>query len=146
MLFSRPKYRCLYGPLVQQEVCNTCVGQWVKGHPWQLRLKTVGEHLSDKKHFVVVALRPRPPFTGVPKGPGRKVARGVRFECSWAPGSKCPKECFLTDFWHSWGCTQKSLSGALRARCPKALKKHSAGHFPARPPGHSCKWRPGSQL
>ena len=27
----------------------------------------------------------------------------------------------------------------------KALKKHSVGHFPGRAPGHSCKWRPGSQ-
>ena len=33
----------------------------------------------------------------------------------------------------------------LRARCPKALKKHSVGHFPARAPGHSCKWQPGSR-
>ena len=40
----------------------------------------------------------------------------------------------------------KTLFGALQVRGPKALKKHSAGHSPARAPGHSCKWWPGSQL
>ena len=35
--------------------------------------------------------------------------------------------------------------GALGARCPKTLKKHSGGHFPARAPEHSCKWRLGLQ-
>ena len=39
----------------------------------------------------------------------------------------------------------KSSLGALRGKCPKALEKHSVGHFPARAPQHSCKWRPGSQ-
>ena len=41
--------------------------------------------------------------------------------------------------------TQKALFGALRGRRPKLLKKHSVGHFQARAPEHSCKWRPGSQ-
>ena len=41
--------------------------------------------------------------------------------------------------------TQKALFGALRGRCPKLLKKHSVGHFQARAPEQSCKWRPGSQ-
>ena len=48
-----------------------------------------------------------------------------------------PKECFLSAFWR--------LFWALRASCQKALKKPSVGHFRARAPGHSCKWRPGSQ-
>ena len=39
----------------------------------------------------------------------------------------------------------KKHSLGLRARCPKAFKKHSEGHFPTQSPGHSCKWRPGSQ-
>ena len=41
--------------------------------------------------------------------------------------------------------TRKALFRALRGRCPKLLKKHSVGHFQARAPEHSCKWRPGSQ-
>ena len=46
-----------------------------------------------------------------------------------APGPrarKCLPECFL------------------RARCPKALKKHSGRHFRAQGLEHSCKWRLGS--
>ena len=39
----------------------------------------------------------------------------------------------------------KALFGALRGKCPKSLEKHSVGHFQARAPEHSCKWRPGSQ-
>ena len=31
-------------------------------------------------------------------GPGRKVPRGVLFECFGAPGSECPKERFLSAF------------------------------------------------
>ena len=42
--------------------------------------------------------------------------------------------------------TQKAVFGALGARYPKVLKKHSGKHFPARAPEHSCKWRLGSQL
>ena len=57
------------------------------------------------------------PFTGVPRGPRRKVTHGELLECFWAPGSECPK----------------------------ALNKHSVGHFPAQAHGHSCKWRLGSQ-
>ena len=56
-------------------------------------------------------LRSRPPFTGVPRRPGRKVPHGVLFECFWAPGSECPKKCFLSVFGH--------LSGL------KSFKKHS---------------------
>ena len=92
------------------------------------------------------ALRSRPPFTGVPRGPRRKLPHRVLFDCFCAPGSECPTECFLIVFWRFWAQkapknTQKALFGALRARCSKALKKQ----FPARAPGHSCKWRPGSQ-
>ena len=96
-------------------------------------------------------LRSRPPFTGVLRGPGLKVPHGVLFEQFWAPASECPKECFLSAFWPVfWALkvpksTQKALFGALRGRCPKLLKKHSVGHFQARAPEHSCKWRPGSQ-
>ena len=59
--------------------------------------------------FAKIGLRSQPQFTGVLRGPGRKVLRGVLFGCFWAPGSECPK----------------------------TLKKHSAGHFPARAPRHS---------
>ena len=38
--------------------------------------------------------RSRPPFTSLPKGPGRKVPHGVLFECIWAPDSECPKSAF----------------------------------------------------
>ena len=99
----------------------------------------------------------------------------VRFEIPAAiyrsaqgPGDqagKCPTECLLSAFAKlgTWvgvpqgvlfgtlgaqkapKSTQKTLFGALRARCPKALKKHSVGHFPAWSPGHSCKWRLGSK-
>ena len=62
------------------------------------------------------------------------VPQRVLFECFLALlGLKTPEN------------TQKTLFGALRARLPKALGKHSLGHFPARAPEHSCKWRPGSQ-
>ena len=43
-------------------------------------------------------LRSQPPFTGVLRGPGRKVPPGVLFECFWAPGSECPRERFLSAF------------------------------------------------
>ena len=61
-----------------------------------------------------------------------------------ARAGKCPTDCFLSApksffecFWDSFGAkktpksTQKALFGALRARCPKTLKKQSVGHFPA---------------
>ena len=95
-------------------------------------------------------LRSRPLFRGVLRGPGRKVLPEVLFERFWAPGSECPKECFLSAFCHFWGSTrarstQKTLFGALGAKCPKELKKHCGEHFPARTPEHSRKWWPGSQ-
>ena len=83
----------------------------------------------------------------------------------WAPG-KCPPECllsvfghlapsapksvFLSVFWRFWGLNNaikhsKAIFGVFGARCPKTLGKHSGGHFPARAPEHSCKWRLGSQ-
>ena len=83
-------------------------------------------------------------YRNVP-GPGLKVPHGVLFEQFWAPASECPKECSCA-FWGFWGpkSTRKALFGALRGRCPKLLKRHSMGHFQARAPQHSCKWRPGS--
>ena len=76
-----------------------------------------------------------------------KVPPGVLFQCFWAPGSECPKECFGVLFGvfgakKTSKSTQKALFGALGARCPKTAKKHSGGHFPVRAPEHSCKWRP----
>ena len=112
------------------------------------RSPTIPEHMT-KLQPCGFDLRSLPPFTGVPRGPGLKVPHGVLFGQFWAPASKCPKECFLSGFWHFWAqetpkSTQKALFGALRGRCPKSLKKHSVGHFQAR--GHSCKWRQGSQV
>ena len=82
-----------------------------------------------------------------------RSAQGSRpeIECFWAPGLECPKECLLSAFWRFFSpksakSTQKAHFGALRARCPKALEKRSVGHFPARGPGHSCKWRPREEL
>ena len=88
----------------------------------------------------------RPPFTGVLRGPGLKVPHGVLFERFWSPASECPKECFLSAFWHFLAPktaknTRKALFGALRGRWPKLLKKHSMGHFQARAPEHSCRDR-----
>ena len=71
---------------------------------------------------------------------------------AWA--GKCSPECFLSAFghlarvpqrvlfeclWCFWApkvpkSNQKALFGALGARCPKSLKKHSGEHFPARAP------------
>ena len=61
--------------------------------------------------FHTFGLPSRPPLAGVPRGPGRKVPHGVHFECFWAPGSGCPKECFLSAVW--------------RFLIPKSAKKHS---------------------
>ena len=62
------------------------------------------------------------------------VPQRVLFECFLALlGPKTPKN------------TRQALFGALRGKCPKALEKHSVGHFPAWAPEHSCKRRPGSQ-
>ena len=81
-----------------------------------------------------LVLRSRPPFTAVLRGPGLKVPPGVLFGCFWAPGSECPKECFLALFSpKNAESTQKALFGALGATCPKTLKNHSGGRFPARP-------------
>ena len=91
--------------------------------------------------------RSRPPFTGVPRTPGLKVPNGVFFEWFWAIASECPKKCFLSVFWPFWAlkALKKTLLGALRGNRAKSLKKHSVGHFQARGPRHSCKWRLGSQ-
>ena len=67
--------------------------------------------LKDRHVFYLQVLASRPPITGVLRGPGRKVPHGVLFECSWAPGSECPTECFLSAFW--------------RFLSPKSAKKHS---------------------
>ena len=50
--------------------------------------------LSIFDAFLPPTLRSRPPFTGVPGGPGRKVPHTVLFECFWAPGSECPRPPF----------------------------------------------------
>ena len=85
-----------------------------------------------------VALRSRPPCTGVPRGPGRKVLHGVLFECFWAPASECNTECFLSALW-------RFLSPKT---CQKALKKHSLGHSEPSAQKHSkstpwSTFRPG---
>ena len=54
---------------------------------------------GNKENQLLRKLRSQPPFTGVPRGPGRKVPHGVFFDWFWAPGSECPKECFLSAFW-----------------------------------------------
>ena len=53
-------------------------------------------------------------------------------------------ECFLA-FFSPKNAKKHSKSTLWGTRCqvPKTLKKHSGGgHFPARAPEHSCKWRP----
>ena len=116
-----------------RENCGFCGPQWAL---WLL--------LKGKRGVLKwLTLRSRPPFTGGPRGLGQKVPHRVLFECFWAPGSECPKECFSRAFGHFWGSKSTKSFGALHARCPKPLKKHSVGHFPARAPGHSCEWWPG---
>ena len=76
----------------------------------------------------VLSLRPRPPMTGVPSGPGRKVPHGLLFRVFGAPGSECPKECFLSTFWHFWGSkrAKKHWKSTLWA---KSTQKALRGHF-----------------
>ena len=115
--------------------------------------------LSKKVHHRSTTL-PLTSFFAIPaaiyrsaQGPGPESAPRSAVWVIGAPGSECPTKCFLSAFWNSRFLgpkvpknTRKALFGALRARCPKSLKKHSVGHFQARGPGHSCKWRLGSQL
>ena len=97
-------------------------------------------------------MRSQPPFTGVLRGPGPESAPGVLFECFLGTWLRVPQrvlfECFLALFFapKTPKSTRKALFGALGARCPKTLKKHSGGHFRARAPEHSCKWRLGFQF
>ena len=37
------------------------------------------------------------------QGPGPESAPRSAFQCFWAHGSECPKECFLSAFWPFWG-------------------------------------------
>ena len=99
----------------------------------------------------VLCLRSLPPLTGVLQGPGLKVPHGVLFGQFWAPASECPEECFLSAFGHvkAQKTPTKHSKSTLRGtprQVPKLPKKHSVGHFQARAPEHSCKWRQGSQF
>ena len=74
-------------------------------------------------------------------------------------GERVPEaqaECFLSAFGQLVRSAPKSAFECFLAflapkvpngtgRCPKALEKHSVGHFSAQAPGHSRKWRQGSQ-
>ena len=97
------------------------------------------------RHFLCQGLRSRPPFTGVVRGPGRKVPHGVLLECFWAPGSGCPKECLSSAFWHVWGSksSKKHSLGHSEPGAQKHSKSTPWGTFLAL--DHSCKWRTGSQ-
>ena len=100
------------------------------GAAWAPRKRAKKAEKRAKRPISAQELRSQPPFTGVLRGPGRKVPPGVLFECFWAPGSECSKECLLSVFWRFLGPktpknTQKALFGALGGRGPKALKKHS---------------------
>ena len=102
------------------------------------------QNQMENRQTLGVGLRSQPPFTGVPRASGRKLSAFGHLARS------APKSAFLSAFERIFTpkvpkSTQKALFGALRAMCPKALTKHSVGHFPARGPGHSCKWRLGSQ-
>ena len=90
--------------------------------------RTLGRHCPRPcpNHLRVVffwnrqlQLRSGPPFTGVLRGPGRKVPSRVLFQCFWAPGSECPKECFLSAFWRFLG----------PAGAPKYWKSTPGGTF-----------------
>ena len=86
---------------------------------WQRNFSDTPQKQTWKNLAILsLQLRSRPPCTGVLSGPGRKVPHRVLFEWFWAPASECPKE------------SPKALFGALRRRCPKALKKHFVGHLP----------------
>ena len=60
----------------------------------------------------------------------------------WVLSGSPPKSAFRVPL----ECLLLSLvsMGHSEPGAQKHSKKHSAGHFPARP-GHSCRWRPGSQ-
>ena len=76
--------------------------------------------------------------------PGRHLQ-----ECPRTQAGRCLKGCFLSNFGTFLrSAPQRVLRGVghFEVRSPKSLKKHPLGHFPARVPGHSCRWRPGSQV
>ena len=84
------------------------------------------------------------------QGPGPESAPRTAFWVIFRTWLGVPQrvlfECFLALLGQKDAeSTQKTLFGALRARCRKSLKKRSMGHFQTRAPGHSCEWRPGSQ-
>ena len=106
---------------------------------------------NGKLGFSRLLSRSRPPFTGVPRGPDLKVPHGVLFEQLWAPASECPKECFLSAFRHflapknAENNSKSTLWGTPR-QVPKVAQKALRRALSLnRAPGHSCKWRPGSQ-
>ena len=65
-------------------------------------------------------------------GPGLKVPFGVLFGQFWAPASECPKECFLSVFWHFLGLklpksTQKNTLWGTPRQVPKIAQKALRG-------------------
>ena len=101
----------IFAHLVTAFVCQLCPTHAIS----MLVIEwTVSVHALD--------LRSRRPFTGMPMGPRPKVPQRVLLASFWPSGSECPKS----------APTQKTLGAlfrALQARWPKALQKHSLGHF-----------------
>ena len=75
-------------------------------------------------HLRAPALWSRPPFTGVPEGPGLKVPHGALFEWFWGNCLRVPQRVLFECFGGTFGPkkhSKKALFGALWGRCPKAL-------------------------
>ena len=72
----------------------------------------------------------------------RSQEKGVLAKGASAESSVTPKETENNQGYWAQQCKPPSKNPLFLA---PEKKKHSLEHFPARSPGHSCRWRPGSR-